>query len=76
MAQEGSWERCSQLYRELSAEERSAFRAIVDGTPSKVWFFILGRLEALGLITHDGRAIVPTDAGRARVEWFDSRPGS
>ena len=76
MVAEMSWERCSELNKELSVEERIAFNALADGEPPAATLAMLGRLETLGLIKHDGSSLSLTDDGRALAAWFRSRPGS
>jgi hypothetical protein len=54
---------CAQVIAELTSEERSALKAISLGHPAGCSVELIGRLQTLGLIKHNGRQIAITGEG-------------
>ena len=69
-----SWTRCAQIYFDLTAEERSALKAISSGRPAGCSFEVIGRLQTLGLIKNNGRQTALTGDGQL-IGMFASSVG-
>ena len=59
-----SWTHCARIYFSLTSEERRALKVISIGRQAGCSFEVIGRLQTLALIKHNGRRIALTADGK------------